>query len=241
MCQSTTDDAMVSQIRYLSERATCVLWHQRLCHVHMHRLSGLYKYVGDIPAIKIPQDIEGCNTCWTCKLRNTARVTGDTRKHALMPGQGISLDFGFIVHRSKDLARYEKLLVLNGETAYLILADHKTDKLFGIATVGKAPPLAWMNHWLTQYRPSRVPFRYACMDGGGELANNGDVQKLLTHHGYTIRPTFPDSSFQKAPGERRHQDIGAGLQGMLRGANLENKYWPFALNYSLQISNVLPH
>jgi hypothetical protein len=79
------------------------------------------------------------------------------------------------------------------------------------------------------------------MDGGGELANNGDVQKLLAHHGYTLRPTHPASSFQNAPGERPHQDIGAGLQVMLRGANLENKFWPFAFNYSLQISNVLPH
>jgi hypothetical protein len=156
-------------------------------------------------------------------------------------GQGISLDLGFIVQRSKDLARYEKILGLNGETAYLLPADHKTDKLFGIATVGKAPPLAWMNRWLTQYRPSQVPCRYACMYGGGELSNNGDVQKLLTHNGYTLRPTAPDLSFQNAPGERPHQDIGAGLQVMLRGANLENEFWPFDFNYSLQISNVLPH
>jgi hypothetical protein len=66
------------------------------------------------------------------------------------------------------------------------------------------------------------------MDGGDELANNGDVQKLLAHHGYTIRPTYPSSSFQNAPGERPHQDIGVGLKIMLRGANLENKFWPFA-------------
>jgi hypothetical protein len=113
--------------------------------------------------------------------------------------------------------------------------------LFGIATVGKSPPLAWMNLWLAQYRPSNVPFRYACMDGGGELSNNGDVQKLLAHHDYAVRPTAPASSFQNAPGERPHQDIGAALQVMLRGANLENKFWTFAFNYALQIINVLPH
>jgi hypothetical protein len=28
---------------------------------------------------------------------------------------------------------------------------------------------------------------------------------------------------------------------MLLGANLENKCWPFAFNYSIQIGNVLPH
>jgi hypothetical protein len=82
----------------------------------MHRLLGLHKYVDGIPAIKLPPDIEGCDICGTCKLRNTSRGTGDTRKDATVPGQGISLDFGFIVQRSKGLARYEKLLGLNGET-----------------------------------------------------------------------------------------------------------------------------
>jgi hypothetical protein len=139
---STTDDAMVSQILYLSECATRVLLHQRLRHVHIRCLSGLHKYVDCIPAIKLPQDIEGCDTCWTCKLRNAARGKSDTRKDATAPGQGICLDFGFIVQRSKDLARYEKLFGLNGETAYLLLANNKTNKLFGIATVVKAPPLA---------------------------------------------------------------------------------------------------
>jgi hypothetical protein len=79
------------------------------------------------------------------------------------------------------------------------------------------------------------------MDGGRELAKNGDVQKLLAHHDYAIRPTAPVSSFQNAPGERPRQDIGAALQIMLHSANLENKCWSFAFNYSLQISNVLPH
>jgi hypothetical protein len=78
------------------------------------------------------------------------------------------------------------------------------------------------------------------MDGGGGFSNNGDVQKLMAHHDYAIRPTVPASSFQNAPGERSHQDIGAALQVMLCGANLENKCWPFAFNYSLQISNFLP-
>jgi cytochrome b subunit of formate dehydrogenase len=54
---STTDYAMVSQIRYLLERATRVLWHQRLRHVHVRRLSGLHKYVDGIPAIKLRQYI----------------------------------------------------------------------------------------------------------------------------------------------------------------------------------------
>jgi hypothetical protein len=116
--------------------------------------------------------------------------------------QGISLNFGFIVQRSKDLARYEKLLGLNGETAYLLIADHKSYKLFGISTVGKAPPLAWMNRWLTQYHPSQAPFRYACMEGGGELANNGDVKNCspIMALPYDLQPLLPPSKMLQEMG-----------------------------------------
>jgi hypothetical protein len=116
----------------------------------MRRLAKLHKHVDGIPRIKVPPYIEGCYTCWTCKLRNKARGTGDTRKDATVAGQGISLDLGFIVQHSKDLARYKKLLGLNEESAYLLLADHNTDMLFVISTVSKSSTLAWINRWLAQ-------------------------------------------------------------------------------------------
>jgi hypothetical protein len=94
---SPADDMHVSHIRFISERATHVLWHQRLRHVHMRRLADLHIHVDDVPPIKLPPDIEGCDTCWTCKLRNSARGTRDTRKDATVPGQDIYLDFGFII------------------------------------------------------------------------------------------------------------------------------------------------
>jgi hypothetical protein len=64
---------------------------------------------------------------------------------------------------------------------------------------------------------------------------------IIAHHDYVIRPKALASSFQNAPGKRPYQDIGAAFQVMLHGANLENKFWPFAFNYALQISNILPH
>jgi hypothetical protein len=79
------------------------------------------------------------------------------------------------------------------------------------------------------------------MDEGGEMAKNPDVLRLLEHHGYDVRPTAPDSSFQNAPGERPHQDIGTSLRAMLHGASLPNKCWPFAFYYHLLIHRLLPH
>jgi hypothetical protein len=142
----------------------------------MLRMADLHKHVDGIPAIKLPPSIEGCDKCWTCKLHSAVRCMGDTRKDTTVPGQGISLECGFIAQQSKAMTCFEKFLGLNGKTAYPLLADHRMDMLFGIATVGKSLPPAWLNRWLAQYRPSQVSFRYACMDGGDEVANNGDMQ-----------------------------------------------------------------
>jgi hypothetical protein len=123
---------------------------------------------------------------------------------------------------------------------YLYVADYKTDKLLGIATVGKSPPLACLNRWFFKYRPDDVSFCYACMDGGGELVNNGEVNKLLIKYGYTIRHMASTSSFQNDPSECPHSNIGTVILAMLHGANLDNKLWPFAFNYCLYIYYLLP-
>jgi hypothetical protein len=141
------------------------------------------------------------------------------------------MDFGFIFQRSKNIERYESFQGINGETVYLIVADHCTDVIWGIATSGKAPPIAWMNRWFAQYKPHSVPFHYTVMDEGGEMANNPDLLGLLDKHGYDISPTAPDSSFQNSPGERPHQDSGTSLRAMLHGASLPNKFWHFSFYY----------
>jgi hypothetical protein len=174
-------------------------------------------------------------------MRNSARGSGDTQRDATVIGQGISMDFGFIVQRSKSVERFESFQGINGETAYLIVADHCMDVLWGIATDGKAPPIVWLNRWFAQYTPSAAPFYYAALDEGGEMAKNPDVLRLLERHGYGVRPTAPDSSFQNAPGERPHQDIGTSLRAMLHSASLPNKFWPFAFYYHLLIHRLLSH
>jgi hypothetical protein len=100
-------------------------------------------------------------------MRKSARGSGHTRHDATVLGQGVSMDFGFIIQRSKNVGRFESFQGINGETAYLIVADHCTDVLRGIATDGKAPPIAWMNRWFAQYKSSASPFYYVAMDEGG--------------------------------------------------------------------------
>jgi hypothetical protein len=96
-------------------------------------------------------------------MRYAQKGCQDTREDATAVGQGIGLDFGFIVQKSKNKDRYDKMWGINGETTYLLLVDHFSDHLWVIATYGKAPPLAWLNRWLTQYHPASVPYRYIVM------------------------------------------------------------------------------
>eukprot|EP00957_Ditylum_brightwellii_P118939 9071193-Ditylum_brightwellii.AAC.1 len=65
---------------------------------------------------------------------------------------------------------------------------------------------------------------YAIMDLGGELSKHPEVNLLLQQHGYNVRPTAPDASYQNAPGKRLHQTIANVIRAMLEGANLPEKY-----------------
>jgi hypothetical protein len=73
-----------SNIMYLLGRDARILWHQWLCHVHMYHLCSLHTHIYSIPKLALPHDTEGCDTCWTCKLRNAARGNGDTHCDAMV-------------------------------------------------------------------------------------------------------------------------------------------------------------
>jgi hypothetical protein len=141
----------------------------------------------------MPSGIDVFPTCVMSKIRHVDRGSHDTCQDATIAGQGISMDGGFICQRSKNIERYERLSGLNGETAYLIITDHKTDYVWGLAADRKSPPLAWLNRWFVQYAPADAPFRYCSLDQGGELYHSSKVMALLTYHRYTPRPTGGDA------------------------------------------------
>jgi hypothetical protein len=174
-------------------------------------------------------------------MRNYQKGSRYTRDDATVVGQGIGMDFCFIVHTSYNKERYHTFCGINGETAYLLLVDHFSDRLWGIGTDGKAPQFPWLNRWLSQYHPARVPGQYSVMYYGGELANNGEVLQLLEYHTYTPRPMAPDSSHQNGPVENPHQYIGATLRSMLKGAGLLDNIWNYTFYHVLLFHQFLPH
>ena len=227
-------------IAALTEEATGILWHHRLNHEHRRKVSDAHKYVDGVPAIKHPYDCQGCPICMATKPRRSSNQKGVITQDAHSVGTGLSADWGFIVQKSKNKRRMRQLTGDNNEQAFLLVADHFSDMLYGIAAGSKAPPLVWLNRLLTELTPGNERGKYVTMDQGGEMAKNGDVRKLFERHKYALRPTAPGASHQNAPAERPIQTFGNAMRAMLQGAALPMKYWPYAFYHFIRIHNLTP-
>jgi hypothetical protein len=68
---------------------------------------------------------------------------------------------------------------MHGETCYCLLVDHFSGMLFGQWFRSKAPPLEFLQQWLSTYGLScTIPDRYVRFDLGGELGRCADVIQL---------------------------------------------------------------
>ncbi|KAI2508393.1 Retrotransposon gag protein [Fragilaria crotonensis] len=229
----------VYTIRSLSRSALRMLWHQRLGHINFRRLSEMHRFVKGMPQFTVPTEIEGCPICLAPKLRKAPSGTGTTMR-ATTCNQGLSIDFGFMVQKSRNSIRHNTLVGLNGETCYVLLTDHYSGRIFGRAFATKAPPVDWINSWLASNAP-QCPDKYVRMDGGGELGKCRDIHRTFANFGYVVELTGPDSSHQNGPGERPHQTIGDALRTMLSGANLQPNFWPYAFYHYIRLYNFVPH
>jgi hypothetical protein len=124
------------------------------------------------------------------------------------------------------------LSVIQDQRAYLVIAGHSTDVIWGFPWDSKIPPIDWMNRWFSQYAPRDAGHTYFCMYQGGELAHNKEVNDLVLVHRYVVSTTGGDTSHQNAPCEHPHQTIGYTLRTMLHGDGLSFKYWSFAFKHS---------
>ena len=226
-------------IRSLTRSALRMLWHQRLGHLNFRRLSEMHRFIKGVPQFKIPTEIEDCPICLAAKLRKAPAGRATTMR-ATTCNQGLSIDFGFMVQKSRDSTRHNNLVGLNGETCYVLLTDHYSGRIFGRAFATKAPPVDWINSWLASNSPQCTD-KYVRMDGGGELGKCRDIHRTFANFGYAVELTGPDASHQNGPGERPHQTIGDALRAMLSGADLKPNFWPYAFYHYIRLYNFVPH
>jgi hypothetical protein len=230
-------DHMVHGLRQETER---LLWHQRLGHCSDWYLYNAHRFSDGVPQFKHHTGVlDKCPTCIRSKIRKANSSNRSTRR-ASIPGQGFSLDFGFIGQASKDEKRTADFTGLHGETCYLLIADHFTGELFGAPRISKAVPVELLRHFFEQRRPRDHHDLHLRVDQGGELYQSNEFKDLCKEYGYVIEPTGADASNQNAPVERPHQTIGNALRTMLHGAQLPNCFWPYAFDHYLRIKNTLP-
>ena len=91
---------------------------------------------------------------------------GNLTEDAKYVGMGLSLDWGFVVQKSSNDERMQKLAGVDGSQAYLLVTDHYGDHIWGISAGSKSPPLTWINRLLTRISPN-VQVKHVTMYLGG--------------------------------------------------------------------------
>ena len=234
-----TDPAL--SVHALTRNQLRILWHQRLGHLHSRRASDLHRFVVGVPSLPIATELDNCPVCARAKLRKADRSKVDS-KHATVCNQGISVDFGFLVQRSSDSKRVSSLSGLNGETCYVLIADHYSGTLYGDCRPNKSPPIDYLNRWLAQHGlPKDHPDKYVRLDLGGELGRCPEIVALFENAGYRVETTSAMGSHANGPVERPHQTVCNGMRAMLDGAGLPPKFWPYAFHHFLRLYNSFPH
>ena len=216
-----------------------LLWHQRLGHCSDEKLAHAHKYADGVPQFSSTKSVlDNCPVCLAAKTRHQPRGDTDTRATATRPFQGLSLDFSFAGQASKDATRGESYTGFNGETCYILIADHHTEELFGSPRVSKAAPIEYLRLWLRTHVSGTPPTgRYVMMDQGGELYKNPAIRKLFTSFGFALHPTATEAHHANGVIERANRTVDAGIRNLLHGANLPVRFWPYAFHFFLHIKN----
>jgi len=155
-----TLDPLVYHLNHLTRDQLCLLWHQRLGHLHSRRVSNMHKFAIGIPSVPLNTDLDQCPICIKAKLHKAARGQSSSRR-ATQCFQGISIDFGFMVQHSSNSERVQQLTGLHGETCYCLITDHYSGMLHGAVFHSKAPPIEFLNTWLAPYGlPNSVADKY---------------------------------------------------------------------------------
>jgi hypothetical protein len=228
----------IYDVHHVARDTLRILWHQRLGHANSRRISNAHKTIKGVPKVPFASDIDKCPICLSMKMRRKARGH-DTTRSATTCFQGLSIDFAFIVQQSKDSERLEEYTGLQGQTCYVLVADHFSGGVHGITQVSKEPPIVWLDAFLARNKPN-VPNRYICMDQGGELGRCPEIKAVCDKHGYTIHQTGTEAHHQNGPVERPNSTIADALRSMLEGSAQPAKFWPYAFDHYLRIYNSFP-
>eukprot|EP00957_Ditylum_brightwellii_P090040 6857254-Ditylum_brightwellii.AAC.1 len=104
-------DINTKEDNHLTNDASQALRHQCLSHIHNSHQA--HKYADKVPLMPTSTGLDKYNTCLTCKMTNNAKEQSDTRVDATPVEQGISINFGFMIQKSKNKGQFKTLTSIN--------------------------------------------------------------------------------------------------------------------------------
>jgi len=144
-----------------------------LGHIHHQRISKLCKSMTGMPNLNLASKVDKCPTCMAAKMHQSSGSANDSCT-AAQCNQGLSIDFAFVIQKSKDAAQHKHCLGLGGETCCCLVTNHFGGTLCRAAFCNKTLLIEWLNKWLAQHAPA-CPDKCVHLDQGGELTNCAEV------------------------------------------------------------------
>ena len=155
-----------------------------------------------------------------------------TTERAKRLRHGLSVDFSFAGMKSKSGNRSTDFEGLNGESTWILMTQHFTGMRQRDTRTSEAAPVLWLKHFLAQHN-LHCRNKCLCMDQGGELFDNLEVENLFIKARHAMCPTGANASNQNGPVKRDHCTIADTMHAFLTRANLLPKFCPCAFCNSL--------
>ena len=230
-------------IKTMTAEAEYELWHQRLCHPGQHVMASVHNAVDNVPNLQTKRhEFYHCDTCSHAKMHKANRNKTISTK-TTSQGQRYHMDFGFV--RGEQYNKLDKktkrfVTSIDGYNSYLIIVDAHTRYTWVFLTSSKEPPIDIVKQFLNDHGLEKGP-RYVRTDQGGELYKSQRFRDMAALCGYTVEPTGSDHSSQNGVAERPNRTYGNMMRAILSNANLDSRFWSYALKHSVFVKNRIPH
>lgn len=245
----TISDYTTPTVRYMSQKATYELYHQRFGHPGERAMRILHLHVDDVPELK-GNSFYKCSSCLHGKMKqrpyNTSHKTPTKPSNPTTLtycGQSFNIDYGFMKgsgYCTKD-EEGRTITSVDGYRAYCIIVDRKSRYTWIFLTKTKAPPLQILTTFLEKHGTTQTTHKTIRTDQGGELWASQEFRQMALDAGYIVEPTGAGAPFQNGMAERPNQTFGQMVRCMLHSSGLGPEYWSFALLHAVYLKNRLPH
>jgi hypothetical protein len=127
----------------------------------------------------------------------------------------------------------------DGYSAYLLIVDGASRRVWVFLTENKKPPIAILKAFLRKFGNDKGVIR---TDQGGKLARCDDIRNtMMNDFSYAIEPTGADSPSQNGGAEIYNGTLAVKVHTLLYGSGLPAKFWSAALLHSVYLHNRLVH